>query len=445
MVGFGETYISAYAIFLAANNAQLGVLSALPPFLAGLSQLLTVKLMKRYASRRQLLCTLVFLQALAIVPLCLSHLLPAFKVEAYILAVVTFMAFGAIGGPIWNSWIGDLVEPSKRGKYFGMRNRVVTIGTFASMVAAGFTLSYFKDRGIAEVGFYCIFGLALVARLISCFCLSRKVDIPQPEVSPTAQGFWNFARTIFKRNQGILVLYMSAINFCVFLSAAYFAPYLLRTLDFSYTTYTLVISGVALTKFMTSPFWGEVCDALGSRRVLRWTGFLMPFSTLPWVFTGDPLTLFMLQCFSGFLWAGYELATFNFLLDATQPNERARVSSYSNLFTSTAALLGAITGVVLLHNGPILFHQYGFIFLVTSTLRFVALVVFTPKLQEVRVISPVRTRDILLKATGFKSAFGLGSRLVVLNARKPDLGAIQRKIRATSQRWKDRDKSPKVS
>jgi sugar phosphate permease len=147
MVGFGETYISAYAIFLGAQNTELGVLSAFPPFLAGMAQLFTVRLMRLYASRRKLLCTLVFLQALFILPVCFSHLLPWLQVELYILFVTLFMIAGSVGGPVWNSWIGDLVEPSKRGKYFGLRNRVVTIGTFMSMVAAGFTLNYFKNRG----------------------------------------------------------------------------------------------------------------------------------------------------------------------------------------------------------------------------------------------------------------------------------------------------------
>lgn len=434
MVGFGDTYVSAYAIFLGADNAQLGILSALPPFLAGLSQLLTVRLMKRVPSRRKLLCSLVFIQALFFIPMALTHHIPGIPVEFYILCVIGYMSAGAIGGPIWNSWIGDLVEPKNRGQYFGFRNRVVTIGTFMSMVAAGLTLRFFKDLGIEVIGFYLIFGSAFLARLASCFCLSRKTDIPQAEIQGVAEGFWKFVRNIRHKNQGTLILYMASINFAVFLSAAYFAPYLLRVQKFSYTTYTLVISGVALTKFLTSPFWGEVCDNLGSRRVLRWTGFLIPLSTVPWIFTGDPITLFVAQCFSGFLWAGYELATFNFLLDATQPHERARVTSYSNLLLSTAALFGAVLGVILVHNGPVWYHQFGFIFAVTSVVRFLALMYFTPKLKEVRVISHVRTRDVLYKATGFKSAVGLTSRLVVLSPGGSKLISFQNRIK---HRWKE--------
>jgi MFS family permease len=434
MVGFGDTYLSAYAIFLGADNAQLGILSALPPFLAGLSQLLTVRLMKAYPSRRKLLSSLVFIQALFFIPMALSHNIPRFPVELYIFFVICFMATGAIGGPIWNSWIGDLVAPEKRGQYFGFRNRVITIGTFTSMVAAGLTLRFFKDLGIEYLGFYLIFAGALTARLLSCFFLSKKTDIAQAEIQGVAEGFWKFVRHIRKKNQGILILYMASINFAVFLSAAYFAPFLLRTHKLSYSTYTLVISGVALTKFMTSPFWGEVCDNLGSRRVLRWTGFLIPFSTIPWIFTGDPVTLFIAQCFSGFLWGGYELATFNFLLDATQPHERARVTSYSNLLSSTAALLGAVSGVILIHNGPIWYHQYGFIFAVTAVVRVLALIIFTPKLKEVRVISPVRTRDVLYKATGFKAAVGLTSRLVVISTGSSKIISIQSKFKS---RWRE--------
>jgi hypothetical protein len=71
--------------------------------------------------------------------------------------------------------------------------------------------------------------------------------------------------------------------------------------------------------------------------------------------------------------------------------------------------------------------------------------VFTPKLKEVRVISPVRTRDVLFKATGFKAAVGLTSRLVVLNSRKADLMALPKRLRVNPLKWKGRQKPPKVS
>jgi hypothetical protein len=39
MTGVGETYISAFALFLGAGTAQIGLLSSVPPMLASLVQI----------------------------------------------------------------------------------------------------------------------------------------------------------------------------------------------------------------------------------------------------------------------------------------------------------------------------------------------------------------------------------------------------------------------
>ena len=47
---------------------------------------------------------------------------------------------GAIAGPAWFSWMGDLVPKEKRGKYFGKRNRILQAVTIITMLTAGFLL-----------------------------------------------------------------------------------------------------------------------------------------------------------------------------------------------------------------------------------------------------------------------------------------------------------------
>ena len=39
MTGFGETYLSAFAVFLKATTPQIGMLASLPPLLASLTQI----------------------------------------------------------------------------------------------------------------------------------------------------------------------------------------------------------------------------------------------------------------------------------------------------------------------------------------------------------------------------------------------------------------------
>jgi len=421
MVGLGETYFGAYGVYLGANNFQLAILASLPPFMAGISQFFTLTLLGQFKSRRKMIVFFALLQGVMLIPAFFSFYIPSLRLEFYILFVVFYTISGMVIGPVWNSWIGDLVPPERRGNYFGLRNRVITIGTFLSMIFAGFWLKELETNGHELLGFGSIFLSATLLRMFSVYYISKKHDPVFEPMTSNLDQFIDFVKNIFSRNEGRLIVYMSLINFAVFLSAAYCTPYLLRTLKYSYGTFVVVISAVALAKVVSSSFWGEIVDSLGARKVFQITGLFIPLSILPWAFTGDPLLLILSQFFSGFIWAGYELSTFTFLLDATQPTERARVASYANIFTTSAALFGGVVGAIALTVGPVVLHEFGLIFILSGVFRFISYFLFMPKIQEVRIITPVKASNVFMKATGFRPAIGFTSRLVVFRKRPPKL------------------------
>lgn len=418
MLGFAETYFSAYALFLGANNFQIGLLSALPPFIAGIAQFQTIKLMNWVPSRRQLVCTGVLFQALALIPVALCSQIQTLKIEWYIIFVCIYFTSNAIINPVWNSWMGDLVSPFQRGVYFGRRNRVVTIGTFVTMIAAGLILRYFRVHSQLIYGFYIIFGLAILSRFISLSYLSRKFEPPITSAIKPREPFLKFLKKLTTHNNGRLIAYMGTVNFAVFLSAAYFTPYMLSNLNFTYTLYTGVISGAALAKFVSSSFWGELCDKLGTKKVLYACGLCVCLTTLPWLFTTHPALLFLAQCFTGFVWAGYELATFTFLLDTTQSDERPQMTSNLNIIVATTGLLGGLTGAVLVETIKFQGNPFVLVFALSAAIRVFAFIAFGRKLQEVKVHTSVRARDVLIQATGFKSAMGFTSKLVFFAKKK---------------------------
>jgi len=418
MVGFSETYFSAYALFLGANNFQIGLLTSVPPFLAGISQFATVSLEKRIASRRNIVCFGVFTQLITLIPLFLAYYFTSLRLEIYILLVCLYFASNAIIGPVWNSWMGDLVTPQQRGLYFGRRNRIVTIGTFGSMTVAGFILRYFKEQSKELEGFAILFALALGSRIISLIYLTKKNDPPHHEPAAHPQGFFKFLKDLPKQNFGMLILYMCMLNLAVFVSAAYFTPLMIREYKIDYLTYTAIISATALTKFITFPFWGEMCDKLGARKILNICGTLMAFNLIPWLITQKPIYLFLSQAFTGFVWAGYEISTFIFLLDATKPNERTQITSYLNILVASFGLLGGLIGAAIFQWHPQSMNPFIIVFIISGILRILALLLFGQKLEEVRVIAPVKASEVFLKATGFKSAMGMTSKLVVYGKRK---------------------------
>jgi MFS family permease len=140
----------------------------------------------------------------------------------------------------------------------------------------------------------------------------------------------------------------------------------------------------------------------------------MVFSNVTWLWAQDPLILFISQCFTGFVWAGYELSTFTFLLQATKPSERSRISSYLNIVVALAGFVGGMLGAWLVVSGPQPVHPFFLVFLVSAVLRLISYLVFGPKLKQVVELTPVSAREVLLKASGFKTAWGMTQRLIIL-------------------------------
>ncbi len=100
MVGFSETYFSAFAVFMGANNFQLAMLAVLPPFCGGLSQFFTLKILDRMGSRQQMVCRFALAQGLFLVPVALSFFAGGVRAEVFLIAVICYYVSGQVVGPV---------------------------------------------------------------------------------------------------------------------------------------------------------------------------------------------------------------------------------------------------------------------------------------------------------------------------------------------------------
>ena len=117
MAGAGETYFSAFALFLKATTAQVGMLSSLPPLIGSFSQLLSAWLGQIIGQRRRIILIGVYLQALSWIPLMLLPVVfPDYGVMLLIVAVTLYYSLGNLVNPQWSSLMGDLVHEQQRGR-----------------------------------------------------------------------------------------------------------------------------------------------------------------------------------------------------------------------------------------------------------------------------------------------------------------------------------------
>ena len=104
--------------------------------------------------------------------------------------------------------------------------------------------------------------------------------------------------------------------------------------------------------------------------------------------------LIILQLFSGFVWSGFNLATFNFIFDAVRRENVSKIMSYFNTLNTFCAFLGTITGGFLIdllsksHFQFLIFNSFTLVFVISGCLRITVLLIFIKKFKEVREAEP---------------------------------------------------------
>ena len=419
MVGFGESFFSAFAVFLRASNIQLGLLGSLPQAVSSFLQLFSNKLIALFGSRKRFVVAFAFLQSLMYIPIALVFFFGEFRVFHLILFISLYWIFGAVLGPAWTSWMGDLVDEDKRGHYFGVRNKVTGFASFVSLLLAGFILQRFSDGTAYQyIGFLTLFSFAFLFRVISVIYLTKKFE-PEYRLDMSAQfSFVDFVRRSLLTNFGLFVLFMCFMDFSVYMSAPFFTPYMLRDLRFSYLIFTLITAAAMITKYISMPVWGKATDRFGTRKILVLSSFLMPIVPLLWVFSHNIYYLVLIQAYSGFVWAGFEISSFNYIFNTTTPQKRTTCVSYLNVLRGVAIFLGASIGSLIVRHNSIFWSQYIFIFIVSCFLRYIASFIFVGRLKEFKKKEDIPYDKLFFNIINTMPTMGLIHNIMAFRNRK---------------------------
>jgi MFS family permease len=408
MSSFGDAYITPYALSLNANNVQIGLLSSLTGLIGPLAQIKGSKLMEKLP-RKKIVVIGTALNAIMWIPILILAFLfqKGMYLEYLPLALIVFYSiyaiFGAIGGPAWFSMLGDIVPNKIRGKYFGKRNRVAGIVGLITTLGAAFLLDLFKTKGIVLLGFALLFFVAFVFRLVSAYLFTKHYDPKLHLEDGYYFSFWDFIKKAPKNNFGRFTIYIALMYFGVQIGGPFFAVYMLKDLNFSYMTYTLVNISSTVFALITMGIWGKFSDKYGNRKILAICGFVIPFLPIAWIFSPSPIYLmFVPQLIGGIGWAGFNLAVSNFIYDAVTPARRAICVAYLNLMVGIGLFLGGIVGGFMAHFMTINFmNKLLFIFLISGVVRLLASLIFIPMIKEVKEVHELKHPFVLLKQFEF--------------------------------------------
>ena len=418
MMGMGETYLSAFALFLKATTPQIGILASLPPLIGSLAQIVSAWVGRLTGWRKPIMLAGAGLQAFAWMPIALLPLLfPGFAVPLLIAAVVIYYFGANFAAPQWASLMGDLVPGKRRGRFFARRTRTVSLTTFLSLAAGGLVLHELTTGGRTLAGFLTLFGVAMIARIISTYHLSRMHDAGGHVAAieaPVGQLWW---RRLRKSNFVRFALFFALMQFSVAIASPFFSVYMLRDLQFSYAEFMFNTGMSTLAQFLTLNQWGRISDVFGNRRIISATGLMLPVLPALWIFSSNFWYLLLVQALSGVAWAGFALSASNFLYDLTAREKRATYLAVHNVLASTGLFCGALVGGYLGAVLPAQFSAFGQhwawlsplpgVFAISAVARAFVLLIVLPKIREVRKVRPISISSLIFRVTRVNALAGV--------------------------------------
>lgn len=397
-VGFGDNYISAYAVELNATAHHIGLLTSIPNLVAPLAQLFTSRFMKKH-SRKKIFSILTLIQSLIWIPIILTSMIflkqEKYAIEFLILFYTIYAFLGNFASPAWVSWIGDIVGKKDAGKFFGIRNKLGGISALISLIVAGVLLDIFRKQSqgthLIFWGFSIIFLIAMICRLISRYFVLKQYEPKFEFKNDSYFSFKDFIKNIPKSNYGKFSLYIAMIVLATNIAGPYYALYMLRDLSFSYMQYMMISVAGSIASFIFVVKWGRFADEFGNIKLLRITSIMIPLICFLWplyILIPSPFNFYFIllaNFISGFAWAGFNMAAGNFVFDVATPEKRGLCSAYSSIMNGIGVVIGTTIGAFLISHNPFaLLNSIMFVSIISGIVRYVVSLMMVKKIKEVR-------------------------------------------------------------
>lgn len=408
MVGVGESYLAAFALAIGLGEISAGLVSSIPLLVGGVLQLISLRAVAWFGGEKRWILFCATLQGLSFFPLVWAALSGSIALVPLLAIASLYWAGGLASGPPWNTWMESIVPARIRPGYFARRTRTSQICTLVGLVGGGTMLQWADNRGYALLGFAAIFATAALFRFWSVSWLARHktpdsytagLNLRRPLAaqssvasdSKSRPGNSQSTTKATYQGSGIsgvrLLSYLVAVQLMVQISGPYFAPYMLRQLEFSYSQFVTILAVGFLSKIIALSFWGKFSRRYGAKRLL-WTGGvgLVPLSSL-WILSDNLYLLAFVQALSGVMWAAYELGFFLMFFETLPIEKRTRMLTYYNLASMIALCSGAFVGAAMLRFLGGDQSAYWVLFGVSSIGRFLALGLLFG--AQLRTITPI--------------------------------------------------------
>lgn len=361
----GGTIVTAFALYLGANDFAIGLLSALP-LLAALLQLWTPQIVTKLGSRQRTCVITLGWARILLIPLtalaACAWFWPAYNTLWLIsvIAVLTLSAaLTAVGGTSWLSWAATVVPLSQRASFFAWRTTTISAVGLVAALLAGFFMDWWSipvtKQGVATgqhqafpAVYVILFGVAAFCGIITIFLLRRTPDLPAQSTvnSEVRPHFW---RGLAESWQHLplrrFMIFRGVWLFAVGVAVPYYTVFMLQNLKLDFTQVFFLQNIGALAGLLATPWWGRMLKKYGCSRIIKWTTWLKVLYVVVWaILPSVPQYAFLILILlniSLVVDAGLNLSAGNLLMNLI-PDERGNNVSHYSVFNAVTSLTSAI-------------------------------------------------------------------------------------------------------
>lgn len=406
----GGAPTTQFAKAMGTTEFQFGLLSA-APFLATLISLPASIWIERTGQRKKIFFIGNYIQRVLWIPISLlpfwlihSYGPSAAKYATWIFLLLMFCMHGVgnLSGPAWVSWMADIVPGSLRGRYFSRRRMWGILTAVPATVLAGYLLDKLTG-GPGASPLVMMQWCAVIFLAATMFGVADIVlfhPVPEPHAPPKNDSLKaHFSGPLQDRRFLWFGGYVATLMFAIAPMGTFCTLFVIERLKISNSAIQfMLLACPMLAQLCVLPAWGKAVDRMGKKPVMTIASLGLVPVGLAWCFvTRENAWLGAVLAAAGAaLWAGVEIANFNFVLEMTADDDAKGGTSFvainSVIINSAGFFGGLLWGCIAkwltdLHHpfslGPMKQITYfEVLFILSAVLRLLAAVVFLPKLHE---------------------------------------------------------------
>ncbi len=245
-------------------------------------------------SRRKLWGVLAIIHRLlwfipAFIPLIFFET-PSVAATFILIGIAVSALLAQVCGPMWQSWMADLVPTRISGRFWGIRQSIVTISFLIATALSGWVLDIFPDprkAGGSYIGFMIVFSIAAVLGTID-IAVHMLVPEPKPGLYQKHQSLSGLIDRIISPLRiddfRWMTFSISMWYLACGIAGSFGIVYLKREFNFTYTELSMLAVSASLGPVIFGILNGYIIDRIGARAFTSMIMFFAPMLGFSWFF-----------------------------------------------------------------------------------------------------------------------------------------------------------------